>query len=159
MCGLLCGTIVNNALFITCLVIPEQKGTSDTCEVENDVALVEFYMAEELITIGWIHTHPTQSCFMSSHDLHTHAGYQRSIAESFAIVCAPRQDPSWGVFRLTDPPGLPYILECNQGSAFHPHTIDNIYTDAGGPGGHVYETDQLDLRVVDLRPSKAIVRG
>jgi STAM-binding protein len=94
MCGLLCGTIVNNALFITCLVIPEQKGTSDTCEVENEAALVEFYVAEELITIGWIHTHPSQSCFMSSHDLHTHAGYQVSIPESFAIVCAPRHEPS-----------------------------------------------------------------
>ncbi|KAK0649525.1 hypothetical protein B0T16DRAFT_428267 [Cercophora newfieldiana] len=159
MCGLLCGTIVNNALFITCLVIPEQKGTSDTCEVENEPALVEFYVAEELITIGWIHTHPSQSCFMSSHDLHTHAGYQVSIPESFAIVCAPRHEPSWGIFRLTNPPGLPYILSCNQGSAFHPHSIDNIYTDAGAPGGHVYESSQLDLKVVDLRPSTAVVRG
>ncbi|KAK0611201.1 hypothetical protein B0T14DRAFT_500354 [Immersiella caudata] len=159
MCGLLCGTIVNNALFITCLVIPEQKGTSDTCEVENEAALVEFYVAEELITIGWIHTHPSQSCFMSSHDLHTHAGYQVSIPESFAIVCAPQHEPSWGIFRLTSPPGLPYILSCNQGNAFHPHSIDNIYTDAGAPGGHVYESDQLDLRVVDLRPSTTIVRA
>jgi len=94
MCGLLCGTVVNNALFITCLVIPEQRGTSDTCETENDAALVDFYSAEELITIGWIHTHPSQSCFMSSHDLHTHAGYQVSLAESFAIVCAPKHQPS-----------------------------------------------------------------
>jgi hypothetical protein len=25
MCGILCGTLVNNALFISCLLIPEQK--------------------------------------------------------------------------------------------------------------------------------------
>ncbi|KAK4452017.1 hypothetical protein QBC34DRAFT_398945 [Podospora aff. communis PSN243] len=160
MCGLLFGTIVNNALFITCLVIPEQRGSSDTCEVENEVAVADFYIEEQLITIGWIHTHPSQSCFMSSHDLHTHAGYQVSIPESFAIVCAPRHEPSWGIFRLTNPPGLPHILECKQGNAFHPHTIDNIYTDAGArSGGHVYESEQMDLRVVDLRPSTAIVRA
>lgn len=46
-----------------------------------------------------IHTHPTQSCFMSSLDLHTHASYQVMLAEAVAIVCAPNHDPSFGIFR------------------------------------------------------------
>lgn len=29
-----------------------------------------------LFTLGWIHTHPTQSCFLSSIDMHTHCNYQ-----------------------------------------------------------------------------------
>lgn len=46
-----------------------------------------------------IHTHPTQSCFMSSLDLHTHAGYQLTLAEAVAVVCSPNHEPSFGIFR------------------------------------------------------------
>lgn len=94
MCGILCGTAVNNALFVRCLVIPEQKCTSDTCETENEGALFDFCEKEDLLQLGWIHTHPTQSCFMSSRDLHTQSGYQIMLPESIAIVCAPRFEPS-----------------------------------------------------------------
>lgn len=94
MCGILCGTLVNNALFISCLLIPEQKCTSDTCETENESAMLDFCIAQDLLMLGWIHTHPTQTCFMSSRDLHTQAGYQVMMPESIAIVCAPRHTPS-----------------------------------------------------------------
>ncbi len=94
MCGMLCGTTVNNALFISHLVIPEQKCTSDTCETENEAAMLDFCIENDLIVIGWIHTHPTQTCFMSSRDLHTQAGYQVMMPESIAIVCAPTSEPS-----------------------------------------------------------------
>jgi STAM-binding protein len=94
MCGILCGTAVNNALFVRCLVIPEQKCTPDTCETENEGALFDFCEKEDLLQLGWIHTHPTQSCFMSSRDLHTQSGYQIMLPESIAIVCAPKFEPS-----------------------------------------------------------------
>ncbi|KAH8668934.1 Mov34/MPN/PAD-1 family protein [Xylariales sp. PMI_506] len=152
MCGVLCGTAVNNALFIRCLVIPEQTCTPDTCETENESALFDYCDREELLQLGWIHTHPTQSCFMSSRDLHTQAGYQIMLPESIAIVCAPRFEPSYGIFRLTNPPGLPHILQCTQTSTFHPHHIDGLYTGAERPGGHVFESDKLDYYVHDLRP-------
>ncbi|PTB69044.1 hypothetical protein BBK36DRAFT_1192915 [Trichoderma citrinoviride] len=89
-CGVLCGTPINNALFVRCLLIPDQKSTPDTCETENESALFDYCMSEDLLMLGWIHTHPTQTCFMSSRDLHTHAGYQVMMPESIAIVCAPR---------------------------------------------------------------------
>lgn len=95
MCGILCGTSVNNALFISCLIIPQQTCTSDTCETDNEEAVIEFCMKEDLMVFGWIHTHPTQTCFMSSRDLHTQSGYQVMMPESIAIVCAPRSEPSW----------------------------------------------------------------
>lgn len=37
-------------------------------------------------------THPTQTAFLSSVDLHTHCAYQLMMAEAIAIVCAPKYD-------------------------------------------------------------------
>ena len=91
-CGVLCGTLISNALFISKLVIPEQKSTSDTCETLDESLLFDYVDGEELMVLGWIHTHPTQTCFMSSRDLHTHSGYQVMIPESIAIVCAPSKN-------------------------------------------------------------------
>ncbi|EAA28809.3 hypothetical protein GE21DRAFT_9855 [Neurospora crassa] len=154
MCGILCGTLINNALFITCLLIPEQECTSDTCETINEEAYVTYCIENDLLVLGWIHTHPTQTCFMSSRDLHTHAGYQTMMKESIAIVCAPRYDPSYGIFRLTDPPGLPHIINCNTPGVFHQHAIpsDEIYCSARHAPGHVFESSRVDFEVVDLRP-------
>lgn len=94
-CGMLCGILKSNALFITRLVIPEQTSTSDTCETLNEEELFDYCDKEELLVIGWIHTHPTQTCFMSSRDLHTHVGYQVMMPESVAIVCAPSKQPRY----------------------------------------------------------------
>ncbi|KAL1958940.1 hypothetical protein VTO42DRAFT_3493 [Malbranchea cinnamomea] len=149
-CGILCGTLISNAFFISKLVIPEQESTSDTCEMVNEAAVFEFCDAEDLMVLGWIHTHPTQTCFMSSRDLHTQSGFQAMLAESIAIVCAPSKDPDWGVFRLTDPPGLKSVLSCTQTGIFHPHGDSNIYTDALRPG-HVFEAPGLEFDTVDLR--------
>ncbi|PHH87665.1 hypothetical protein CDD83_8575 [Cordyceps sp. RAO-2017] len=151
MCGIICGMPVNNALFVRSLIIPDQRCTSDTCETENEGAIFDYCSSEDLIVLGWIHTHPTQTCFMSSRDLHTHAGYQVMMPESIAIVCAPRFKPSYGIFRLTHPPGLEHILDCKHQDTFHQHSIDNIYRDSEHPGGHVYESDTLPFYVRDLR--------
>ena len=148
-CGILCGTLISNALFISKLVIPDQESTSDTCETVNESQLFDYVDGEDLMVLGWIHTHPTQTCFMSSRDLHTHVGYQVMMPESIAIVCAPSKG-DWGVFRLTDPPGMKSILNCTQTGLFHPHAESNIYTDALRPG-HVFEAKGLEFEVVDLR--------
>ncbi len=149
-CGILCGTLISNALFISKLVIPDQESTSDTCETINESELFDYVDGEDLMVLGWIHTHPTQTCFMSSRDLHTHGGYQVMMPESIAIVCAPSKG-EWGVFRLTDPPGMKTVLNCTQTGLFHPHVESNVYTDALRPG-HVYEAKGLEFEVVDLRP-------
>lgn len=117
---------------------------------------------------------------MSSVDLHTHLGYQILLAEAIAIVCAPSKQPrysecpvsdrlprflascheswadgSWGVFRLTDPPGVKTITDCQQKSLFHPHPIpgEDIYRDCWreSSDGHVREMPGAKLEVVDLR--------
>lgn len=169
-CAFLAGTLLSNALFVSKLIIPRQTSTSDTCEMTHESDLFDYIDGfADLMILGWIHTHPRQTCFMSSRDLHTHAGYQMMLPESVAIVCAPSQPPSrpsapasglelreeeeagdWGIFRLTDPPGKGVILACEKPGVFHPHDCANIYTDALRPG-HVVEARGLKFEVVDLR--------
>ncbi|ORX45661.1 Mov34-domain-containing protein [Hesseltinella vesiculosa] len=148
-CGILAGTLKNNVLKVTTLIIPKQTGTSDTCTTENEEELFEYQDANDLLTFGWIHTHPSQSCFLSSVDLHTHCSYQLMLPEAIAIVCAPKNKPDFGIFRLTDPPGLDVISSCKIERAFHPHPDLPIYTDTHH-GSHVH-TKSYALNVVDLR--------
>ncbi|KAF4126243.1 STAM-binding protein [Geosmithia morbida] len=103
MCGILCGTPINNALFVRCLLIPDQTCTPDTCETENESAMFDYCDREDLLVIGWIHTHPTQTCFMSSRDLHTQAGYQIMMPESVAVVCSPKFSPRCVFFEMFPP--------------------------------------------------------
>ena len=154
-CAFLAGTLMRNAFFVSKLIVPAQTATSDTCEMTNESDLFDYVDAQDLMILGWIHTHPTQTCFMSSRDLHTHAGYQMMLAESVAIVCAPNKGDTtyggdWGAYRLTDPPGKKVILGCEKPGVFHPHEVDNVYTDALKPG-HVVELKGMDFEVVDLR--------
>jgi proteasome lid subunit RPN8/RPN11 len=79
-CGVLCGTVTPaGELFVSHLLVPKQTGTSDTCAMTNEEELFEYCMSRNLLTLGWIHTHPRQSCFMSSMDVHTHCGYQTML--------------------------------------------------------------------------------
>ncbi|KAM5532979.1 hypothetical protein V8D89_013321 [Ganoderma adspersum] len=147
-CGLLLGKDKGTKYVVTTLLIPKQHSTSDTCMMDEEELVLQFTEERHLITLGWIHTHPTQSCFMSSVDLHTHSGFQRMLPESFAVVCAPSSTPQFGIFRLTDPGGLQTILDCNAKEAFHPHPDVPIYTDCDN--SHVQMKD-LPLEIVDLR--------
>lgn len=111
-CGLLLGKDKKSRFVVTTLLIPKQHSTSDTCTMDEEELVMSFTEERSLITLGWvrifllpldprgcfilfsqIHTHPTQSCFMSSVDLHTHSGFQRMLPESFAVVCAPTSTP------------------------------------------------------------------
>jgi len=77
------------------------------------------------------------------------------LPESFAVVYAPNSTPNFGIFRLTDPPGLQTIIECQATEAFHLHPEQPIYTDAAK--GHV-QTSDFPLEIVDLREDTALLR-
>ncbi|KAF7722711.1 hypothetical protein EC973_002837 [Apophysomyces ossiformis] len=145
-CGILCGKLESNILKMTTLIIPKQSGASDRCTTENEEEVFEHQDKNNLLTIGWIHTHPSQTCFLSSVDLHTQYAYQVMLPEAVAIVCAPRHPDKFGIFRLTDPPGMGVISHCKSENAFHPHPELSIYTDAA----HVRLLD-TELEIVDLR--------
>jgi len=151
-CGILAATLASSTLKITHLLLPAQHSTSETCDTTpaGDAALFDYCDAHSLLVCGWIHTHPSQTCFLSSRDLHTSSGYQVMMPEAIAIVCAPRHVPEFGVFRLTAPPGLQAVLGCKDEGVFHPHAEGGLYTDALRPG-HVVESGGLEFEVVDLR--------
>lgn len=159
-CGILVGKLNRNAFFITHLIIPEQDSTSETCSTKNEEKMFEYIDNEDpdLFILGWIHTHPTQSCFLSSIDLHTQNSYQIMLNEAIAIVCSPSGQfaKKLGVFRLTDPPGIPTITNCSR-TGFHPHNEPNLYTDCNRISnkqidtGHVVIKVGLPFKIKDLR--------
>lgn len=125
--------------------MPKQSGTSDTCAASNEEDLLIEQERLQLITVGWIHTHPSQRAFLSSVDLHTHAPYQKMLPEAIAIVVAPTFNDI-GTYSLSEY-GLESILRCRQ-SGFHPHPNEaSIY----GEARHVRIDDSLSVEVVDFR--------
>jgi hypothetical protein len=51
-----------------------------------------------LYAFFFFQTHPVQECFLSSIDMHTQASYQSLLAESVAVVIAPKFTPKYVVF-------------------------------------------------------------
>ncbi|NXD16318.1 STABP protein, partial [Nothocercus nigrocapillus] len=143
-CGILCGKLMRNEFTVTHVLVPKQHGGPDYCNTESEEELFLIQDQHGLVTLGWIHTHPTQTAFLSSVDLHTHCSYQMMLPESIAIVCAPKYQET-GFFRLTDH-GLEQIASCRQ-KGFHPHAKDPpLFTTCS----HVVVTER-DVALVDLR--------
>uniref|UniRef100_A0A3Q1IUP4 MPN domain-containing protein n=1 Tax=Anabas testudineus TaxID=64144 RepID=A0A3Q1IUP4_ANATE len=114
-----CNSATHNEFVLTHVVIPKQSAGPDFCDMENVEELFSFQDQQNLLTLGWIHTHPTQTAFLSSVDLHTHCSYQLMLQEAIAIVCAPKHNDT-GVFRLTGP-GMSEVSGCRL-KGFHPHS-------------------------------------
>lgn len=145
-CGVLTGKLERNELIITHMILPKQKGTSDSCMTMNEEEIFDYQDQHNLITIGWIHTHPTQTAFLSSVDLHTHCPYQLLMPEAIAIVCSPKYNET-GFFNLTPNYGLPFIANCRK-TGFHPHpTEPPLFMVAD----HVRIENSAPLEVLDLR--------
>nr|XP_011463360.1 PREDICTED: AMSH-like ubiquitin thioesterase 2 isoform X5 [Fragaria vesca subsp. vesca] len=75
-CGTLGAFLKNETFYVTTLIIPKQESTSSSCQAINDEEVFAIQNEQSLFPAGWIHTHPSQSCFMSSVDLHTHYSFQ-----------------------------------------------------------------------------------
>ncbi|KAJ8264385.1 hypothetical protein GJAV_G00148550 [Gymnothorax javanicus] len=120
-CGVLCGKLTHNEFLMTHVIVPKQSAGPDYCDMENVEELFGFQDQHDLLTLGWIHTHPTQTAFLSSVDLHTHCAYQLMLPEALAIVCSPKHNDT-GVFRLTSS-GMGEVASCRM-KGFHPHSKD-----------------------------------
>ncbi|XP_054824421.1 AMSH-like ubiquitin thioesterase 2 isoform X2 [Prosopis cineraria] len=120
-CGILGGFRAKGTLYMTTLIIPKQESTSSSCQAMNEEEVFAILNERSLLPVGWIHTHPSQNCFMSSVDLHTQYSYQVMVPEAFAIVLAPKDTSrSCGLFRITDPDGMSILKGC-QDTGFHAH--------------------------------------
>ncbi|XP_062125963.1 STAM-binding protein-like A [Drosophila sulfurigaster albostrigata] len=145
-CGVLAGHLARNELSITHIITPQQQGTPDSCNTMHEEQIFDVQDQMQLITLGWIHTHPTQTAFLSSVDLHTHCSYQMMMPEAIAIVCAPKYNAN-GFFILTPHYGLDYIAQCRQ-TGFHPHPNDPpLFMDAA----HIKMDSHAKIKVIDLR--------
>ncbi|KAM8923904.1 AMSH-like protease [Pelodytes ibericus] len=120
-CGILCGKLTHDEFTITHVIVPKQSAGPDHCDMENVEELFNVQDQHDLLTLGWIHTHPTQTAFLSSVDLHTHCSYQLMLPEAIAIVCSPKHNDT-GIFRLTNA-GMLEVSVCKK-KGFHPHSKD-----------------------------------
>ncbi|PKA49242.1 AMSH-like ubiquitin thioesterase 1 [Apostasia shenzhenica] len=150
-CGVIAGSLKNKKFYVTALIIPKQEGTTDSCQTTNEEEIFDYQDKHSLFPLGWIHTHPTQTCFMSSIDVHTHYSYQVMLPEAIAIVMAPMDSSrKHGIFRLTTPGGMSVIRNCDQ-RGFHPHPSPLEGSPIYDSCSDVYMNPSLKFDVVDLR--------
>jgi len=150
-CGILAGSLKKRTFYVTTLIIPKQKSTSDSCQATNEEEIFEVQDKGSLLPLGWIHTHPTQTCFLSSIDLHNHYAYQIMLPEAIAIVMAPTDTTrKHGIFHLTDPCGMGVIHDCDA-TGFHPHEEPLDGTPIYEHCSHVYMNPNVKFEMVDLR--------
>jgi STAM-binding protein len=63
--GLLLGKFKRDKYVATTLLILRQRGSRDWCVMEEEEVVLQFTERRFLVTLGWIYTHPTQSCEFS----------------------------------------------------------------------------------------------
>ncbi|XP_021895840.1 AMSH-like ubiquitin thioesterase 2 isoform X2 [Carica papaya] len=150
-CGVLGAFLEEETLYATTLIIPKQESTSNSCQAVNEEEVFAIQSERSLFPVGWIHTHPSQGCFMSSVDLHTHYSYQVMVPEAFAIVLAPTdKSRTYGIFRLSDPDGMSVMRDCHE-KGFHPHKEPADGSQLYERCSNVYKNANLRLEIFDLR--------
>ncbi|XP_022682865.1 AMSH-like ubiquitin thioesterase 3 isoform X1 [Setaria italica] len=58
-CGILAGSLKKRTFYVTTLIIPKQKSTSDSCQATNEEEIFEVQDKGSLLSLGWIHVSPT----------------------------------------------------------------------------------------------------
>ncbi|KAJ7943641.1 AMSH-like ubiquitin thioesterase [Quillaja saponaria] len=150
-CGVLGALLETGTFYVTTLVIPKQESTSSSCQATNEEDVFAIQNERSLFPVGWIHTHPSQTCFMSSIDLHTHYSYQVMVPEAFAVVMAPTDSSrSYGIFRLTDPGGMSVLKDCQE-QGFHQHREPDDGSPIYKRCSNVYKNSNLRFEIFDLR--------
>ena len=74
--GTLGGQLCNNKFCVTHLLIP-----NDSCTMDGVEDIWDIHDKEDLALLGWIHTHPAHSVFLSSLDMHNQYERQRMLPE------------------------------------------------------------------------------
>ncbi|XP_059308488.1 AMSH-like ubiquitin thioesterase 2 isoform X5 [Lycium ferocissimum] len=142
--------VKDDIFYITSLIIPKQESTSNSCQALQEEEMFAILHEQPLFPIGWIHTHPSQSCFMSSIDLHTQYSYQVMVPEAIGIVMAPTDTSrAYGIFQLSDG-GKKILKDCPE-KGFHLHKEPVDGSPLYGDCSNVYINSCLRLEIFDLR--------
>ena len=145
-CGLLAGKLIHDQFHVTHVLVPKQCGTPDSCTTFKEEDIVNFHEKEGTLALGWIHTHPKQSSFLSSLDLHTQYCSEMQFAPAVAIVCAIEKNQT-GYFSLTGH-GRRVIRDCKK-RGFHEHSqSESLYQ--SNPSHLVMDRD-ADVILHDMR--------
>lgn len=145
-CAILAGKEGEHGFEVTTFILPKQTGTAGSVMPTDDEERFQYQMENDLITLGWIHTHPNHDCFLSSVDLHTQLSYQLMLDEAIGIVVAPNRRKYCGIFHISKQ-GMDVIRKCPR-KGFHPHKEPGIY----GEAQHVMvRSGNPNYEIVDLR--------
>ena len=148
-CAILAGNEIDGQLVITTLIVPTQTGKADQCAVSDEMELFETQTANDLITIGWIHSHPKFDLFLSSVDIHTQFGYQMQLPEAVGIVYSPIvPNPGYQALRIKDS-CIKQIEMCKK-KGFHEHKCADGAV-AWTYCKHINYVSGHQIRVLDIR--------
>ncbi len=115
--GLLTGYIENKDTPLSCMVVtdafPIGHGTDVTAQIQDPQSMVRVYKNASKsgqVILGWYHSHPGYSPFMSNTDYRTQVRYQRlgseGLSAPFALVIDPTeisaQSYGFKIFRLKE---------------------------------------------------------
>ncbi|CAK9300859.1 unnamed protein product [Gordionus sp. m RMFG-2023] len=144
--GHLFGKLSQNVFTITHLVIPKQTGQPNSFLATSEEEMVYFKESKNLLTLGWIHTHPSQTAFLSSVDLHNQFPNQQLLPEYIAIVCSPSHNEV-KIFTITTDFGMNVLATCKE-QGFHYHSQSPpLYEECK----HIVLEPHLDVVVEDMR--------
>ncbi|CAI9092929.1 OLC1v1028299C2 [Oldenlandia corymbosa var. corymbosa] len=97
-CGVLGASLEGRTYYVINIIVPKQESAINSCQALNEEEIFSIQNQQSLFPIGWIHTHPSQSCFMSSVDLHTQYSYQVMVPEAVGIVVAPNDNSRYAIY-------------------------------------------------------------
>ena len=136
-----------NSYIVTDLLIPKQTGTQNTCSTTDEQEMLDFLDQQDLICLGWIHTHPSQSSFLSSVDLHMQFSLQQLLPAAVAIVCSLK-DKVNSIYNLSAQ-GMDVLSKCTAvASTFHPHPVS--FFPLFKRANHIILDDDIELQSTDL---------
>ena len=140
-----------STLQVTHLVIPSQIGDRASCEStgESDTVMWDYFDSEQILLVGWVHSHPLYDSFFSSVDLHGQFQFQSSFPQFLGLVYSGINGGIHG-FHLTNA-GLRSVHQCilnpidsagNMINIYRPHTKHDITP------GLLYENIDKNIKLV-----------
>ncbi len=110
--GLLTGQMIKEGTILEQLIVedywPVDQGDAVSVEIVDQKIFTDIFHKKESnqFIIGWAHSHPSYTPFLSGDDFQTHLRYQTFWNKSIALVIDPlmisRDDYGLGVFRIDD---------------------------------------------------------
>ncbi|MDH5402768.1 MAG: Mov34/MPN/PAD-1 family protein [Candidatus Heimdallarchaeota archaeon] len=149
--GLLIGSEKNNIVYIDEIRIGEQKGNAvhvEISEYELTQAAIEVSERKDgKVIVGWWHSHPGLTTFLSATDIKTQSIYQSLMPNAVAIVVDANkygetmnyQDLDFSIFRVHNGNAVQY---------------KHMITDTVNFGLHTYISGISEVKVHSGKPSK-----